>query len=115
MVIKPHLYLASGKKVGKELLPIDVQLVYVKQTGKELIVQVDVSKYQIAIPPEGVFVGLEFVGTIEETTKILQKIGVLAICNNRENLSSLSYSKYKNVFDKEVSPMGLCFGITLRN
>jgi hypothetical protein len=111
-IIKPHLYLATDKKVGKELLPTDIPLVYIKQKGKEIIVEVNISKYKIALPLNGVFVGLEFTGIVKETAKGTQNDDVLSVCNNRENISSISCSKYKNIFDKETdTSMGLCFSL----
>jgi hypothetical protein len=114
-VIKPHLYLATDKKTGKELLPIDIPSVYVKEKGKEIVVRVDISKYKITLPPDGVFLGLEFVGIDKTTAKKPNEGEELGICNNRENTNSVSCSKYKGVFDKETdASMGLCFSVEIQ-
>jgi hypothetical protein len=111
-IIKPHLYRASGKKIGEALLPTDISPVSVTHKGKEITLQVDISKYKIALPPEGVFVGLEYVGTNPADNKVAHP---LTVWRNELNTSSQSYSKYKNVLDKDSISysLGLCFGIQI--
>jgi hypothetical protein len=72
-VLKPHLYtVLLGKKIGKELLPDNVPLIYVEEKGNEVLVKADLSKYAIPLPAEGIFVGLEYMGaTTSKTDKTI--------------------------------------------
>jgi hypothetical protein len=68
-VIKPHLYaVLADKKMGKELLPDNIPLAYLEEKGKEVVLRIDISKYKISLPPEGVFVGLEYMGEVKSIT-----------------------------------------------
>jgi hypothetical protein len=111
-IIRPHLYLLSNGKVGEEIHP-DMPLVYVKQREKELIVEVDLSEYGISLPSEGIFVGLEFVDIKTEYESSIDDM--ISIWHNEKNKSSLSYTKYKNVFDKKNPSQGFCFGVKIKN
>lgn len=113
-VIKPHLYRVSGKKTGEELLPANVPQVNVTSKGKQIMLHVDISEYNIDLPPDGVFVGIEYVGTNPADEK---KVHPLAVWRNEFNTSSVSYSKYNNVFDKDslTFSRGFCFGIQIKN
>jgi hypothetical protein len=113
-VIKPHLYRVSGKTVGEELLPTNVSPVNVTSKGKRITLQVDISKYNIELPPDGVFIGIEYIGTNPADKK---KVHPLTVWRNEFNTSSLSYSKYNNVFDKDslTFSRGFCFGIQIKS
>lgn len=68
-VIKPHLYtVLAGKQLGIELLPVDVPLIYLKEKEKKIILTVDLSRYEIDMPQEGLFVGLEYLGEVDHET-----------------------------------------------
>jgi hypothetical protein len=111
-IIKPHLYQASSdKKIDKELLSENVSLVKVEEKGKKIILQIDVSKYKISFPKDGIFIGLEFVEVISGKGEKIDP--VLAIWRDDENTSSISFSKYKNVFDKKIDVNGFCFTIKI--
>jgi hypothetical protein len=109
-IIKPHLYRASGKEVGEEMLPTNISPTRLTSKGKHLTLQIDISKENIKFPPEGIFVGIEYVD-IELTGK--EKFQPLTVWRDELNTSSISYSKYKNVFDKDTLTFsrGFCFGV----
>jgi hypothetical protein len=110
-IVKPHLYKVSGKNVGEELLPTNMPTTRLTSKGKQLRLQIDVSKYNIELPPEGVFVGIEYVD-IELTDK-KDMIQPLTAWHDEYHYSSISYSKYKNVIEKDTLTFskGYCFGV----
>jgi hypothetical protein len=112
-IIKPHLYKVSGKKVGEELLPTDIAPIRVTTRGKRITLQVDISKYKIELPVDGVFVGIEFTGTEPED---VNRTHPLTVWRNELNTSSISFMKYKNTFrtDERTLSQGLCFGIQIK-
>jgi len=120
-VFRPHLYVATqGEKPGKELLPQDIPLVYVKEQGKEVILKIDISNCNInATQEDGVFVGLEFLGeqkdgkTVESDTPF----GIWHIILDTPGADDITYIKWKgkitdNLPEKE--PWGCFFGIEIK-
>ncbi|MDR1896611.1 MAG: hypothetical protein LBR10_07470 [Prevotellaceae bacterium] len=70
-IIKPHVYSVVDKQLGKEFLSGEITPVFVNRHGRRIILKVDISKYKINLPPEGVFVGLEYLGCSENEKLIL--------------------------------------------
>jgi hypothetical protein len=68
--IRLHFYNKSeiDFKPGKELLNKDI-IFYFDENKDKGIVNIDVSNYNIELPKEGAFVGIEFVGNIEQFKK----------------------------------------------
>lgn len=69
-VIRIHLYSCNDMVTpGKELIH-DNLLVYLTKKNDRLI-KVDISKYYIKIPESGIFVGMEWIGILDEDTGII--------------------------------------------
>jgi hypothetical protein len=108
-----------GKKLGKDLLPDDIPLVYVEERGKEVLVKADISKYKIALPSEGVFVGLEYLGEVTNKTdktiiKTETSFGIWHIYTTEPTPDDITYSKWKRKLEDDLpktEPWLCLFGI----
>jgi hypothetical protein len=94
-MVRVHLYKFNIKDSlpGEEMLPEDV-IVYIN-SKTQLPLKVNLSKYNIKLPPEGIIVGYEYLGTFDKNSKevnfdICNDLTILNISS--KNPSLLSYS-----------------------
>jgi hypothetical protein len=111
-IIKPHLYSVVDKQPGKELLLDNVPLIRVTQRGNAVVVRVDISKYKIKLPPEGLFVGLEYLGIEKNNTIDDSESTPFGIWHNVDVDFGTSYSRFKGKITNNYGTF--CFGLEVK-
>ena len=111
-VFEPCLYAVDrNDMLGIPLFKYD-EYVKILEIGTEVVVVVDVRKYNLTFPKEGVFVGLKYIGDIhngENDNNIIQKTSnnSFSIWNNEDAKGDkVSYFKYpiSGKIEKEKPP-----------